>query len=351
MVSTIRFKVYRLMTILKSFRTLYTLSSEHVDAFLGSYSVFDHDWANEDEMEQSMGSNYYEEVKSKLVDYYRVLNHLCALGQIEKMYIPPALDLSKSISGNQVLFEQKMSRDLGIKKGDVVLDIGCGRGRVASHVASHTGADVVGINIDPDQLESARRFALGNGLARQCQFKMADLNDTPLPFASNSFDAVYQIQTFSYARRLGELSCDLNRILKPGGKLACLDWVCLPGFDASNPYHVNLIKRIKPLIGAIGTSSVEQFVHFLRRARFKICISENPSINGLQAPLIRNADRFFTLVAHLIGGLVRLKVLPVHFELLFDRLTKDGQALVEADRQRLVTTSYYIVAQKEPVNS
>jgi len=33
--------------------------------------------------------------------------------------------------------------------------------------------------------------------------------------------------------------------------------------------------------------------------------------------------------------------------LLFERLTKDGPAFVEADRLRLVTTSYYIVARKK----
>jgi sterol 24-C-methyltransferase len=330
---------------------LYTLSPEHVNAFLGSYSLFDHDWPNEDNLKLSMGIDYYKEVKTKLVDYYRVLNHLCALGQIEKMYIPPALELSRSISANQVLFERKMSRDLGIKKGDTVLDIGCGRGRVASHVASHTGADVVGINIDPDQLDSARRFALENGLARQCQFKVADLNDIPLPFASNSFDAVYQIQAFSYARRLEALFSDLHRVLKPGAKLACLDWVRLPKYDATNRQHADLMRRIKPLIGAIGTPSAEEYVHFLKRAGFKICISENPSVDGLQAPLIQNADQFFTRAARFVGLLVRMKVLPAHFRLLFDRLTKDGQAFIEADRQRLVTTSYYIVAHKESVYS
>src|SRR5262249_27576201 len=136
-----------------------------------------------------------------------------------------------------------------------------------------------------------------------------------------------------------------------GAKLACLDWVRLPKYDATNPQHADLMRRIKPLIGAIGTPSAEEYVHFLKRAGFKICISENPSIDGLQAPLIQNADQFFTRAARIVGLLVRMKVLPAHFRLLFDRLTKDGQVFIEADRQRLVTTSYYIVAYKEPVYS
>jgi sterol 24-C-methyltransferase len=256
------------------------------------------------------------------------------------------MDLSKSIIANQVLFEQKMSRDLNIRKGNKVLDIGCGRGRVANHIASMTGAHLTGINIDPNQLESARKFALGNGLSNQCQFKQGDLNEIPFPFPDNSFDAIYQIQVFSLSKNLEKLFADLYRMLKPGARLSCLDWVRLDKYDASNPTHAGLMKRIKPLIGAIGTPSAKEYVDLLKKVGFKIVIDENASIDGLQAPLIENADKFFTRVNRLIQFLVRCKILPRHFKALFDRLTKDGEAFVAADRERLVTTSYYIVAQK-----
>lgn len=344
------FQSYRLKTILQSFAALYCLSRKDVDAFLGAYCIFDHEWADEAKLKQSMGENYYQEVKKRIVAYYHVLNHLCALGPLEKMYVPPVMDLARNIIANQELFEQKMSRDLGIKQGDRVLDIGCGKGRVASHIASITAAEVVGVNIDLGQLESARRFACHKGLNHQCQFQAADLNDAPLPFAANSFDAIYEIQAFSYARDLDELCGDLYRLLKPGGKVACLDWVQLPAYDATNPRHVDLMNRIKPLIGAIGTPTPEVYIDCMKKAKFKICVSENASINGIQAPLFENAEQFFRHLARLLQLMVRFSVLPEHFEVLFDRLRKDGEALIEADRERLVTTSYYLVAQKEIAN-
>ena len=325
----LQFLGYRITTVCKSLKMLYSLPQEKIDAFLGSYNIYDHDWANEEHLIEKMGANYYQEVKRKLIDYYSVLNHLCAIGQVEKMYIPPAIDLSKSIMGNQILYEKKMSRDLGIKKGDKVLDIGCGRGRVAQHIASMTGAHVLGINIDPDQLESAKKYADGRGLSKQCEFKMGDLNDLPLPFGNNTFDAIYQIQVFSLAKNLEKLFKELHRILKPGAKLACLDWVRLQKYNANNPLHANLMKRIKPLIGAIGTPSAEEYVALLKKAGFEIITSENASIDGLQAPLIENADKFFTRVTRLIQFLVRWKILPKHFKALFDRLTKDGEAFIE----------------------
>lgn len=345
--SKLQFWLYRVSTVLKSFKTLYTLPPEKVDAFVGSYNIYDHDWVNEDELIRKMGANYYQEVKKKLVDYYSVINHLCAIGQVEKMYIPPAMDLSKSIIQNQTLFERRMCHDLGVKQGDRVLDIGCGRGRVASHVASYTGAHVTGINIDPDQLASARRFTEGTGLLDRTHFQIGDLNDLPLPFADNSLDGVYQIQVFSLSKNLDRLLADIYRVLKPGAKFACLDWVRLPKYDGNNPEHAELMRRIKPLIGAIGTPSSEEYVASLKRAGFEILVDENASIDGLQAPLINNADRFFTRIQKLIEFLVKVRILPRHFKALFDRLTQDGQAFVEADRMRLVTTSYYMVGQKK----
>jgi sterol 24-C-methyltransferase len=330
---------YRASTVLKALKELYFLPQEKIDAFLNSYEIYDHDW--------DQNQLAYPKVKQKLIDYYCVLNHLCAIGQVEKMYIPPAIDLNANLLVNQRLFEERMAKDLLLKKGSQALDIGCGRGRVANHMAKLTGAHVTGINIDENQLSSARLFAKAENMEDVCTFKQGDVNDIPLPFKDNSLDAIYHIQVFSLSKDLPKLCKDLYRMLKPGGRFACLDWVHLDKYDPKNPEHVDLMRRIKPLIGAIGTPSIKKYTSALEQAGFKVIINENASIDGLQAPLIDNADRFFTRVTKLIRGLVKVKILPQHFNTLFDRLTKDGQAFIKADRMRLVTTSHYIVAEKK----
>ena len=340
------FFAYRLSTILKSFKTLYTLPQEKVDAFLNSYIIYEHDWANEEELIREMGPDYYNQVQQKLVDYYSVLNHLCAIGQVEKMYIPPIMDMSKGIIANQTLFEKKMAKDLNVKEGGRILDIGCGRGRIASHMAAETGAHVTGMNIDTNQLEAAKRFAVGKNLTQQVNFIQGDLNKLPLPFADASLDGVYQVQVFSYSKDLEKMFADIYRVLKPGGRVACLDWFQLDKYDPKNPEHTDLMRRIKPLIGAIGTPRIEDFTRAMEKAGFKVLINENASINGLQAPLIEKADTLFKWATRLIKGAVKCKILPRHFQKLFDRLTLDGEAFVEADRKGLVTTCHYIVAQK-----
>lgn len=343
----VQFWMYRLATVCKSFKELYTLSPEKMEAFLDSYCIYDYDWTDEKAMIAKFGPNYYNEIKKRLASWYSVLNHLCAIGQVEKMYIPPAIDLSKSIIENQTLFEERMARDLKVGKGNKVLDIGCGRGRVASHIASFTGAHVTGINIDKTQIDSAQRYTHSNGLSGQCQFMLADVNDLPFPFESHSLDAIYHVQVFSIAKDWPKLFKELYRMLKPGGRFACLDWAQLDKYDAKNAHHADLMRRIKPLIGAIGTHTVKEYEDFLKEAGFDILTSENASIDALQAPLIEKADKFYTRMTKVIKGLVKCKILPSHFSAMFDRFTQDGEAFVEADRMRLVTTSHYIVAQKK----
>src|SRR5579872_1893650 len=255
----IQFFFYRLATVLKSFKMLYTLSPEKVEAFLGSYEIYDLDWADEKNVIEKMGPDYSKLVAKKLIDYYSVLNHLCSIGQVEKMYIPPAIDLSKSIIENQKLFERKMGQDLSVGVGGKLLDIGCGRGRVANLMASSTGAHVTGFNIDDNQLGAARMFAVSSGMQNLLEFKKQDLNDIPYPFPDQSLDGVYHIQVFTYCKDLPKLFKEIHRILKPGGKFACLDWVALPNYNPKDPHHADLMGRVKPLIGAIGTPSAQLY--------------------------------------------------------------------------------------------
>jgi len=44
-----------------------------------------------------------------------------------------------------------MVKELGLKPGMHALECGCGRGRIAHHVATHSGAKVTGFNINDGQ--------------------------------------------------------------------------------------------------------------------------------------------------------------------------------------------------------
>jgi sterol 24-C-methyltransferase len=333
--TSVRLALYRLKTALGSLIAIYRLPQEQIDAFLRSYQSFDKEVSDENE-------------EKNIANYYAVLNHLCAIGEVEKMYIPAVMDLTKGIYENQILFEKKMSNDLNIKASDRVLDIGCGRGRVAAHLATITKAKVIGFNIDEVQLESAKKFASLSGLAERCQFIKANLNE-PLPFEDASFNSLYQIQVLTYAKNKEKLFAEMFRILKPGGKISFLDWVRLDNYDAKNEHHRDLLKRVKPLIGAIDTPTGDEIKSTLEKVGFKVLLSKDISLGGHQAPLIEKADKFYERVEKIIYQVVKLHLLPKHFKVLFDRFVQDGEAFIEADNLGLFTTSFQTIAEKPKV--
>ena len=177
---------YRISTSLKAFKAIYTLPERHVSDFLESYQLFD--------QEHVTGKN---EEAEKTVKYYQVLNHLCAVGEVEKMYIPPVMDVNRGIFQNQILWEEEMAEKLGIGADSKVLDMGCGRGRVAHHMASYSGAHVTGLNLDGSQLKMAKEHAKVTGMEKQLNFVHGNYND-PLPFPDDTFDALYQVQVLTY---------------------------------------------------------------------------------------------------------------------------------------------------------
>lgn len=326
--------LYTAKTRLRSLQWLYAIDRRDMDAFLSSYVLFDGDW-NHDNGKQ----------ESHIVDYYKVLNHLCALGNVEKMYFPPLLDASAGVKGNQELFERKMMEQIGARPGARVLDIGCGRGRVAAHVARLSGAYVTGLNIDPTQLRNARSFARSQGLADQTTFVQGSLNDR-LPFEDQTFDAGYQIQAFTYAKDKAAVFREIFRVLRPGARFSYLDWVRLPGFDPQDPEHVKLMKRTRAVIGAVDTPSPEEVERAMHEAGLEILSSGDVSVGGHQSALIKGERKYYGLLRRSMKLGVKARLIPRHFVPLFERLGEGGEAFVEADERGLATTSYQILCRR-----
>jgi sterol 24-C-methyltransferase len=134
--------------------------------------------------------------------------------------------------------------------------------------------------------------------------------------------------------------------MKPGAKLSFLDWVKTDKYDPDNKHHQDIMRAVKPLIGAVDTPTGEEFKQVLEECGFKVTFSADISKNGHQADLIQSADTFFNIVTNLINFLVLVKLLPPHFQVLLDRFIKDGDKFIEGDRMGLFTTSYQTIAQK-----
>jgi len=263
------------------------------------------------------------------------------------MYIPPVIlnPLTNGIFANQIAYEKKIIQYIHASHEKHILDVGCGRGAVAMHVAKESGARVTGMNIDPNQIKLAKESANKKDMTGNLDFVIGSFNEG-LPFANESFDGLYDIQALSYSKNFERLFSEMFRVLKPGAKLSFLEWVIYDDYNEMNETHVDLMAKCKPLIGAVFNPSTKDYVDALEKAGFVVLVNENASIDGHQYQLIESADFYFTTLQRVVQVLVKFRVLPGHFNTLFDRFTKDAYSFIEGDKLNLWTSCHQIVAMK-----
>ena len=130
-------------------------------------------------------------------------------------------------------FRQVGDRLLGLKPGELLLDVGCGTGDATAQLATGVipGGRTVGIDLSEAMITEARKRAAGSDLP--LEFRIADAHD--LPFPDNHFDACSAERVFVHlADPLGVLA-EMVRVVKPGGRVvvreADLDMIAIDASD------------------------------------------------------------------------------------------------------------------------
>jgi cyclopropane fatty-acyl-phospholipid synthase-like methyltransferase len=110
-----------------------------------------------------------------------------------------------------------------------VLEIGCGSGAYALHLAQTIGCSVTGLDINALGIRNASQLALDSGMARQVRFEVCDVS-RPLPFADETFDAVFSNDVLCHVPGRPSLIAEMYRVLKPGvGRLLFSDALIIGG--------------------------------------------------------------------------------------------------------------------------
>ena len=98
-----------------------------------------------------------------------------------------------------------------------VLEIGCGSGAYALHIAETIGCSIMGLDINALGIQNANQLALHRGLASQAHFEVCDVSK-PLPFADETFDAIFSNDVLCHIPGRPALLAEMYRVLKPGGR-------------------------------------------------------------------------------------------------------------------------------------
>ncbi len=146
-----------------------------------------------------------------------------------------------------------LTRHLGstihLTEADQVLDVACGRGQSAVHLAERFGCHVTGLDYGAENLAAAEAMAPASGVGRLTSFRLGDAERLPLEDAS--FDAVISECSFCTFPDKSEAATEMARVLRPGGRLGLTDMTV----DGQLPEDVQTLLAWVSCVAGAGTSA------------------------------------------------------------------------------------------------
>ena len=191
---------------------------------------------------------------------------------------------------NKILFAKAQ-----IKKGDNVLDAGCGIGGSSLWIAKNICCNVTGLSLSAKQVETANELAKSENLQSLAIFEQQDFTATK--YEAESFDVIWAIESVCHAADKSNFINEAYRLLKKGGRLILADFFKkenLVGNDAS------LITKWANGWAIDDFATIEKFAQQLHTAGFINTNIENATTN-----IIPSAKRLYrAYFPGVIGGIL-----------------------------------------------
>jgi SAM-dependent methyltransferase len=203
----------------------------------------------------------------------------------------PGLDLHTRNRASLSVFWKKGDRD--------VLDAGSGNGYL-SWLAYKSGAKVVAMNFEPQQVERARDFLVGFRKADPARLAFEQRNLYDLPSEERSFDEIICFEVLEHLRRDEEVTKQFFRILRPGGILH----LCCP--NRLHPRHQAEVLDTTESGGHVRPGyTLDDYQALLGSAGFRI-----EHAVGIGSRSLYLADEFLRTIRQGAGDWAALPFLP-----------------------------------------
>jgi demethylmenaquinone methyltransferase/2-methoxy-6-polyprenyl-1,4-benzoquinol methylase len=146
--------------------------------------------------------------------------------------------------GQDPRWRRALVRALAPARGARVLDVATGTGLVTEELLARYEVSVVAVDQSPEMLAAARR----RFQARGGEVEVLQAHAERLPFAPASFDAVSFTYLLRYVDDPGATLRELARVLRPGGRIASLEFGVPPWAPARAAWRLYTAVGL-PLLG------------------------------------------------------------------------------------------------------
>ncbi len=126
-----------------------------------------------------------------------------------------------------------------------VLDVATGTGDIALELARYTDS-VVGLDLCQEMLSRGKIKMERKGFNNKVDFMMGDA--LALPFSDNSFDCALNGFALRNVADINLFLAELRRVVKPGGRVVCLELV-RPASGIIGTFYRFYLNRIVPVLG------------------------------------------------------------------------------------------------------
>ncbi|RZC83049.1 hypothetical protein C5167_045836 [Papaver somniferum] len=224
--------------------------------------------------------------------------------------------------------EHFLALNLGLKRGQKVLDVGCGIGGPLREVARFSGTSVTGLNNNEYQITRGKTLNRAAGVDGTCNFV--------------------------------KLGCykEIYRVLKPGQHFAAYEWCMTDSFDPSNQEHQKIKAAIELGDGLPDIRHTKQCLEALKLAGFEVIwdkdLAEDSPVPwylpldkshfSLTSFRLTAMGRFVT--RNMVKALEYVGLAPAGSQRVQMFLEEAAEGLVAGGKKEIFTPMYFFLARK-----
>jgi sterol 24-C-methyltransferase len=201
-------------------------------------------------------------------NYYSIMSDLITMTSGPYWHFVPMFKGVKRLDCHHK-FHHTLAGYVGAKKGEKVLELGCGYGEMGRQVAKITGCNVTGLTMADEEIVGANERIKAAGLEGQCNMVQGNYHKCPFPDAS--FDKVFGVYTLKYSADLDKVIGEVARCLKKGGKFVSYEILVTDKYDPNNPVHKYEVKNISDCTCMPPLHHAQAFRDAAQRAGLKPC--------------------------------------------------------------------------------